>query len=63
MKAKLSAVQLNRVSEICGETGQVSLASIVIPFWIGKFDLQMLILGVIGCLVFWYLSVSLARKI
>lgn len=53
--------KLNKLSDICADIAQVAFASIVLPFLIDKFDLRMVLLGVITALTFWAASLILAR--
>lgn len=53
--------RLNRLSEICANVAQVSLASIVVPFLLEKFDLLVLLWGSVTTITFWFLSLLLAR--
>lgn len=53
--------RLNKLSDICSDVALVSLASIVIPFAIDKFNVTMLILGTITTITFWLLSFLFVR--
>lgn len=58
MKIVLSEAQLNRLSEICADISQITLASIVIPFALDKYNLVLLVWGLTIALTFWVLSLS-----
>lgn len=53
--------RLNRLAEICSDIAQIALASVVLPFLLDKFNLQMVLLGLITALSFWILSLFLSR--
>ena len=57
----ITEARLNRLSDICSDVAQLALASIVIPFIFDKFNMPMIILGLITSLSFWLLSYYLAR--
>jgi len=54
--------RINRISEICADTGQVCLGSVVIPFLINEFDIIILLFGLMFSFIFWTGSVLLVRK-
>lgn len=57
----LKVARFNKLSDICSDLALISLASIVIPFAIDKFNPVMLILGVITTITFWLLSLLFVR--
>lgn len=56
-----SNARSNRVSGISSGLGHLSVASVVVPFLIDKFDLIMLILGLALAATFYFLSVAFAK--
>ena len=54
--------RINRISEIFMDIGQVTFASIALPFLINKSDILKSLSGIIFSLIFWIVSVSLVRK-
>lgn len=60
---KFSLDQVKKLSDICADISQVFLGTIVVPFFIDKVDLQMLALGSIASLSFWFLSIRFLGKI
>ncbi|MBU2592303.1 MAG: hypothetical protein ABH867_05220 [Patescibacteria group bacterium] len=59
---KLVNARFNKLSDICADIGQVSLASVVIPFLVDGFNLRMAVLGLAVLFLFWLSSLLLARK-
>ncbi len=57
----MSEKRVERLSQISSDIAQVSLASIVVPFLFDKFNLAMLILGIFVSLLFWSVSITLAK--
>lgn len=58
---KLNDKQLEKMSDIAGDLGLVSLALIVLPSILDKFNLIQVVLGLIGTIVFGLLSIWLRR--
>lgn len=58
----LTKNQLAKLSDICADVGQVSLASVVIPFTLNQTRLWLVILGVALCILFWYISLRLLKE-
>lgn len=58
---KLNPKQRNKFADICSDIAQVSLASIVVPFFIDKFDFMMLVLGLVISFGFWYAAMFVLR--
>ena len=58
----LAASRFNKLADICADIGQVSLASVVLPFLFDRFDLRVVILGLAVSFMFWLTSVLLARR-
>jgi uncharacterized membrane protein (Fun14 family) len=52
--------RLNRLSDISADIGQIAVLSLVIPY-IDKFNIAMIVLGIIAASLFWWLSWYLAR--
>lgn len=50
---KFNLQQRGKVADICLNIAQVSLASVVVPFFIDKSDLMMVALGLIISLLSW----------
>ena len=53
--------QLQKLADISADIGQVALASIVIPFFIDKYQPLVAFLGVIVAATFWILSLLLIQ--
>ena len=53
---KLNKAKYNKLSDICSDIAQVSLASVVVPALVDKIDLPKVILGLIIAITFWILS-------
>ena len=62
MSTKFRKKQYARISEILGNMGVLSFASIVIPFLLDGSSIQSVIWGVTIALVLWYYSLDFARK-
>ncbi len=62
MKISLTKKQYERISEILGNLGLVSLTSIVIPYWLGNLNISLVISGLVLTFISWYTSVVFARK-
>ncbi len=58
---KLKQARLRKLSDNCSDIAQVALGSIVVPFAFDRFDIWMLILGLLTSFTFWLLSYYLAR--
>ncbi len=50
---RANSKQKDKLADICLDVAQVSLASIVVPFFIDKFDLMMLGLGIVISFISW----------
>lgn len=53
--------RINRLSEIFMDIGQVSFASIALPFLLNKPDILKALIGIIFSLIFWIVSVLLVK--
>ncbi len=62
MRVKFTKHQWEQLSEICSNIGIVFAGSIVVPVLFDKFSWQMLILGLVGTVLAFYLSMTFARK-
>ncbi len=54
--------QQSKLADLCGDVAQVSLASIVIPVFVDKFDLMMLALGLVLTFISWSAALFVLRK-
>ncbi len=54
-------VKLNKLSNITSDIAQVAFASVVVPFLLDNFNLELVILGLATSIAFWILSIYLAR--
>ena len=62
----MSREQIKTLSEILADLGQVSIASVVIPFVIPTFSkdaIMTIIIGTLLALLFWTLSILLVKNI
>jgi len=57
----VTKARLNRLSQIIADVAQVVSGSVVIPFIFDKFNIPMIILGLVTALGCWLLSYYLAR--
>ena len=62
LKIVLTKHQWQRASEILGNLGLLSLASVVIPFLLERFNLWIVIFGLVFSGITCYASIVLARK-
>lgn len=62
MKISLTKRQYARISEILGNLGLVSLASIVVPYWFSDQNIIFVISGLVMTFASWYTSIVFARK-
>ena len=53
--------RLDRLSDICARVAEISILSVVIPFLFDKFNLAMIVLGLVVAFVFWTLSWYFAK--
>ncbi len=51
----------NAYSDIFRGIAEISLASVVIPFVFDRFNLLMLVLGVLVMLGFWFASIKIVK--
>ncbi|MEK7499577.1 MAG: hypothetical protein AAB649_03150 [Patescibacteria group bacterium] len=58
----LSRLQLRKISDICGDIAQVSLASIAVPYVINSQNTSLALLGFIITVAFWIFSLVLLNK-
>jgi hypothetical protein len=58
---ELSFAQQTRLSTICADIAQVSLASIAIPFLLDEPAPALALLGVATSLMFWVFSLRLSK--
>ena len=59
---KLNFDQLKRASDISMTIGHVVLASVVVPAFIDKLNVPMLLFGITSAIGFWIVSVILLRR-
>jgi len=61
----LTKSQLKGLADIASDSGQVFLASMVVPFFVGTSDIKFLVLllGLIFTLISWIFSLSLRRRL
>lgn len=59
---KFFARRLAKISDICSDIAGVSLASIVVPFFLDKQDLMLVLFGLVAAIVFWSMSLVAARE-
>lgn len=52
----------NKLSEICADISQVSLASVVIPFTFDKYNPELAVFGIIITFMFWTFSYNLVGR-
>ena len=57
----ITKARLNRLSQITSDVAQVVSGSVVIPFIFDKFNIPMILLGLITALGCWLLSYYLTR--
>ena len=62
LKITLTKNQWSRLSEILGNFGLLTIASVVIPALQGESNILLVILGVVAAILFWYASLITARK-
>ncbi|OGH17656.1 MAG: hypothetical protein A2868_01390 [Candidatus Levybacteria bacterium RIFCSPHIGHO2_01_FULL_40_15b] len=60
-KKKVINAKFNRLSEICSGIGHISVATVVIPYFIDRADLIVLILGSVSAVIFYFLSLVFAK--
>lgn len=58
---KLTKNQWARISEVFGNLGLVSVASIVLPSLMDKQNFLNTLLGLFSMIIFWYISLVTAR--
>lgn len=58
----LTAEQIRKSADICADIGQVSLASIVVPFLLQNHDWRIAFGGFILACAAWTASVSFVKK-
>ena len=58
---KLNEKQLEKMSDIAGDLGLVSIASVVLPFVFDKFNAMAVLLGSLATIIFWLISIWLRR--
>lgn len=61
MNSDKTQARLNKLSDISSDIAQVTFASIVIPFFLDRFNPLMLALGIVITVGFWTLSLILRR--
>jgi len=57
----LSKKQIEKLSDIISDIGLISLAAVVIPSVLDKFDLKRIIVGLLISLILWIVSIRLKR--
>lgn len=62
-RPRLSRALLERISAIAADTAQVALASVVVPTLFDKGDTTLIVLGGLGTVVFWFVSLLIAQRI
>lgn len=58
---KLSKNQVNKLSDISSDVGLVTLASVVLPAALDRYNPTQILLGLVATMVFWILSVLLRK--
>lgn len=61
-KIKFTKSQWSRLSEIAGNLGLLSIASLVIPYLLDKLNFTNVILGIALAVGMWYASLVSARR-
>lgn len=56
---KLSDRQLEKLSDIFSDIALVALASVVLPGFLDKFNVTLVVLGLTAALTFWIISLVL----
>lgn len=59
---RLRRKQWDRLSDIIGSAGHISIASVVIPYLFDKYDLGIALLGTILAFIFWVTSVIISKR-
>ena len=57
----LTQQQIDRVADIAADIGQVSLASIAIPFFLDEYRPLLALLGILAAIFFWTISVMFPK--
>ncbi|MBI3559888.1 hypothetical protein HY087_02065 [Candidatus Gottesmanbacteria bacterium] len=58
---RLTKHRLDKLSDIASDVGLVSLASVVLPAVLDKFDLTQVILGGTAALICWVVSIWIRK--
>lgn len=58
---KLNRKQLDKLSDIASDVALVSLASIVLPAMFDRFDVTVVLLGLLATIFLWAISLLLRR--
>lgn len=62
LKVVLTKHQWQRFSELLGNLGLLTLASVVIPYLLNEFNLVIALFGLVISFLAWYASIVLAKK-
>lgn len=58
---KLNEKQLEKLSDIAVDVGSISLASVVLPALLDKFNILVLLCGTVATIFFWIFSIWIRR--
>ncbi|KKP47744.1 MAG: hypothetical protein UR39_C0003G0146 [Candidatus Woesebacteria bacterium GW2011_GWA1_33_30] len=59
---KLTSSQLKTLVDICVNIGSIGLASIVIPLYLQRASINLLLPSIALSFVFWYIGITLSKK-
>jgi len=62
MKFKLNDKQLEKIADLVGDMGLIVLASVAIPSFFDKFNLWVVVVGIMASIFCWALSVRLLKS-
>ncbi len=58
---KLSKKQLEKLSDISSDVGLITLASVVLPAALDRFNPAAVVLGLLATFIFWAISLMLRK--
>lgn len=62
LKIVLTKNQWERISEVLGNLGLLTIASLILPFVFENLNVAKIIWGIVLTAVFWYISIIIAKK-